>query len=119
MQLGSAKTLFFKVTGGNDVPSVVAAFLFHLKSKTMSSQKLIQSNKNRKPFKMDRYLIAANQPWEVNLVRALFYKVVKDEILHPDKQLVKSLCKKFNNSRQRIYFELRENMGYTQLKTRK
>lgn len=28
MQLGSAKTLFFKVTGGNDVPSVVAAFLF-------------------------------------------------------------------------------------------
>ena len=84
----------------------------------MSSEKVIQSNKNRKPFKMDRYLVAANQPWEVNLVRALFYKVVKDEILHPDKQLVKFLCKSLNNSRHRVYLELRK-IGYTQLKTRK
>ncbi len=37
MQLGSAKTLFFKVTGGNDVPSVVAAFLF-LKQSIMEKE---------------------------------------------------------------------------------
>ena len=81
----------------------------------MSSLKLQQTNSKRKPLKMDRYLIAANQPWEVNHVRVLFYKVEKDEIIHPTKELVKQLCKKLNNSRYGVYEELRFS-GFIQLK---
>jgi len=51
----------------------------------MSSLKLQQTNSKRKPLKMDRYLIASKQSWEVNHVRVLFYKIEKDEIVHPTK----------------------------------
>ena len=60
----------------------------------MSSLKLQQTNSKRKPLKMDRYLIASKQSWEVNHVRVLFYKLSGDNIIHPTKEVVKSLCKK-------------------------
>lgn len=81
----------------------------------MSSLKLQQTNSKRKPLKMDRYLIASKQSWEVNHVRVLFYKIEKDEIVHPSKGLVKIICKNLNNSRYRVYEELR-SMGFIQLK---
>ena len=60
----------------------------------MSSLKLQQTNSKRKPLKMDRYLIASKQSWGVNHVRVLFYKLSGDNIIHPTKEVVKSLCKK-------------------------
>ncbi len=75
----------------------------------------MSTTKKRKPVKMDRKLVAATQPYEVNDVRVLFYKMDGDKIVHPTKQEVINLTKIFNNSRKKIYQSLRES-GYTQLR---
>lgn len=71
--------------------------------------------KSKKPAKMDRKLVAGLQKHEVRDIRVQFYKMNKEEIVHPTSEEIKALVKTHNNSRRKIYASLAEN-GYVRIK---
>lgn len=58
----------------------------------------------KKPHKMDRHLIAADQPHELDTA----VQKMKKEGFTTSREEVRQLAKQFNNSRRKIYKAIRE-----------
>lgn len=81
--------------------------------------KKVTPNKT-KPRKMDHRLISS-EPWEILYVRKIFTYVAdfthggEKEITHPSTELIKRFIKARNNSRRKVYADLRA-AGYTKIR---